>query len=113
MRQRKCRLAVRMGADLIVLTGNPGNGVNNGAITSSLREIRKEAGNKIALAAGKMHASGVLEGLSISSRRQISGNLPMREQILFSCLRGDGLQGITTEYIRSLVNLPTVWENSP
>lgn len=54
------RLAVWMGADLIVLTGNPGNGVNNRAIISSLREIQKEAGNKIALAAGKMHASGVL-----------------------------------------------------
>ena len=32
-------LAQSMGVDMIVLTGNPGNGVSNEAITSSLRSI--------------------------------------------------------------------------
>ena len=53
-------LAQKMGVDMIVLTGNPGNGVSNEAITSSLRAISKEIGDKIVLAAGKMHASGVI-----------------------------------------------------
>ncbi len=99
------RLAVRMGADLIVLTGNPGNGVNNGAITSSLREIRKEAGNKIALAAGKMHASGVLGegGEHIITEADIREFSDAGADIILMPAPGT-VPGITTEYIRSLVN---------
>lgn len=53
------RIAAEMGVDMILLTGNPGNGVQNDAILSSLREISREVGEKVILAAGKMHASGV------------------------------------------------------
>lgn len=53
------RRAVEMGVDLIVLTGNPGNGVANHAIEASLRAIREAVGDKVLLAAGKMHASGL------------------------------------------------------
>ena len=51
--------AMEMGVDLIVLTGNPGNGVSNEAIVHSLESIRAQVGDGIVLAAGKMHASGV------------------------------------------------------
>lgn len=53
------KLAADMGVDLIVLTGNPGNGVKNEAIEQALREISAAVGNRVILAAGKMHASGV------------------------------------------------------
>lgn len=52
--------AQKMGVDLIVLTGNPGNGVSNPAIISSLKAISEAVGEKIMLAAGKMHASGII-----------------------------------------------------
>ncbi|HJB90836.1 MAG TPA: haloacid dehalogenase-like hydrolase [Candidatus Eisenbergiella merdigallinarum] len=54
------RKAAEMGVDLVLLTGNPGNGVENGAIVRALREIREAAGDRLILAAGKMHASGIL-----------------------------------------------------
>ena len=53
------RRAADMGVDLIVLTGNPGNGVSNELIVASLKEISAAVGDRIMLAAGKMHASGV------------------------------------------------------
>lgn len=52
--------AADLGVDLIMLTGNPGNGVSNPAIVDSLQRIRAACGDRLVLAAGKMHASGVL-----------------------------------------------------
>lgn len=49
-----------MGVDLILLTGNPGMGVNNEAIEATLKLYREELGDRVILAAGKMHAAGVL-----------------------------------------------------
>lgn len=57
-------LAVKLGIDMILVTGNPGIGVTNDAIVDSLREMRKAVGNEIVLAAGKMHASGSLSEAS-------------------------------------------------
>lgn len=98
-------LAQRMGVDMIVLTGNPGNGVSNEAITASLRAISEKIGDKIILAAGKMHASGVIgEG---------GENIITKEDIQLFCEAGADIilmpapgtvPGITTEYIRSLVS---------
>ena len=53
------RRAVEMGVDLIVLTGNPGNGVSNELIVEALKAISAAVGDRVLLAAGKMHASGV------------------------------------------------------
>lgn len=98
-------LAQRMGVDMIVLTGNPGNGVSNEAITASLRAISEKIGDKIILAAGKMHASGVIgEG---------GENIITKEDIRLFCEAGADIilmpapgtvPGIATEYIRSLVS---------
>ena len=54
------RLAAELGVDMVLLTGNPGNGVRNDAIAHALREISRAAGEDLILAAGKMHAAGVL-----------------------------------------------------
>lgn len=52
--------ACRMGVDMILLTGNPGMGVSNEAIEKTLKTYKSSLGDQIVLAAGKMHAAGVL-----------------------------------------------------
>ena len=52
--------AVDMGVDMIVLTGNPGVGVDNRAITKALADLNEAVGDRVILTAGKMHASGIL-----------------------------------------------------
>ena len=52
--------AADMGVDMILLTGNPGVGVTNQEIIHTLQIYKKELGDKVILAAGKMHASGIL-----------------------------------------------------
>ena len=54
------RKAAEMGVNFILLTGNPGIGVTNEAIEQTLRLFKQELGGQLILAAGKMHASGIL-----------------------------------------------------
>ena len=42
------------------LTGNPGVGVDNRAITKALADLNEAVGDRVILTAGKMHASGIL-----------------------------------------------------
>src|SRR5436305_1118763 len=65
---------VTMGAQFIVLTGNPGNRITNQAISSSLRAIHAAVGEKAILMAGKMHAAGILaeSGERILTRSDIA-----------------------------------------
>ena len=44
-------IARDMGVDLILLTGNPGNGVSNKAITDSLKSLKDAVGQDVILAA--------------------------------------------------------------
>lgn len=98
-------LAQKMGVDMIVLTGNPGNGVSNEAITSSLRAISAEIGDKIVLAAGKMHASGVIGegGENIITKEDIKQFAEAGADVILMPAPGT-VPGITTEYIRGLVS---------
>lgn len=97
-------LAQKMGVDMIVLTGNPGNGVSNDAIISSLRAMSAEVGDKIVLAAGKMHASGVIGegGENIITREDIRLFAEAGADVILMPAPGT-VPGITTKYIRSLV----------
>lgn len=97
--------ASEMGVDLIVLTGNPGNGVKNQAITHSLKEINQVIGDKVLLAAGKMHASGVISegGENIITKEDIKEFCDAGADIILLPAPGT-VPGITTEYIRSLVS---------
>ena len=98
-------LAKKMGVDMIVLTGNPGNGVSNDAIVSSLRAISAEIGDKIVLAAGKMHASGVIGegGENIITKEDIRLFAEAGADVILMPAPGT-VPGITTEYIRELVS---------
>ncbi len=54
------RRLYEMGAHMVVLTGNPNNGVSNAALAAALAEIRDEVGDKMVLATGKMHGAGIV-----------------------------------------------------
>lgn len=98
------RLAADMGVDMIVLTGNPGNGVSNRAITESLRTIRAALQDRMILAAGKMHASGIIEEAaeSIITKEDIRAFREAGADIILMPAPGT-VPGITMEYIRELV----------
>lgn len=96
--------AYEMGVKLIVLTGNPGTGVSNRAIVNSLSQIRKGLGDKIILAAGKMHAAGSLKeaGENIITKEDINEFISAGADIILMPAPGT-VPGITAEYIRELV----------
>ncbi len=97
--------AAQMGVDMILLTGNPGIGVSNAAIESTLRLYKQELGDKLILAAGKMHASGVLtEGAEkIITQADILAFHNAGADIILLPAPGT-VPGITLEYIRELVS---------
>lgn len=55
------QLAVEQGADLLVITGNPGTGVTTAGIARSVRMIRAAVGDSVVIFAGKAHAAGSYE----------------------------------------------------
>ena len=99
------KIAVQMGVNFILLTGNPGIGVTNEAIEQTLRLYKKEFGDRLILAAGKMHASGILaEGAEkIITGEDIAAFAAAGADIILLPAPGT-VPGITVEYIRGLVN---------
>lgn len=97
--------AADMGVDFILLTGNPGIGVSNAAIERTLRELREAVGTRVVLAAGKMHASGILSeaGEHIMTARDVQAFSAAGADVLLFPAPGT-VPGITTEYVRSLVS---------
>lgn len=55
------RKLVDMGAKILVLTGNPNNGVTNHALGMAVRDIRDAVKDKAVIIAGKMHGAGVVQ----------------------------------------------------
>lgn len=98
------RKAADMGVNFILLTGNPGTGVSNTAIVDTLRVYKKELGERLVLAAGKMHASGILSeaGENIITKSDIKAFREAGADIILLPAPGT-VPGITMEYIRSLV----------
>ena len=99
------RKAIEMGVDFIVLTGNPGVGVTNAAITHTLRKFREEFGDRIMLIAGKMHAAGILaeSGENIIGENDVSAFAEAGADVILMPAPGT-VPGITMEYIRMLVS---------
>ncbi len=99
------RKAAGMGVNFILLTGNPGIGVTNTAIVQTLSLFRRELGDRLILAAGKMHASGILtEGAEkIITKSDIQAFHDAGADIILLPAPGT-VPGITMEYVRELVN---------
>ena len=99
------RKAADMGVNMNLLTGNPGVGVTNAAIVQTLELYKKELGDRMILAAGKMHASGIItEGAEkIITEADILAFAQAGADIILLPAPGT-VPGITMEYIRSLVS---------
>ena len=99
------RKAADMGVNFILLTGNPGIGVTNEAIEQTLRLYKQALGDKLILAAGKMHASGILtEGAEkIITKEDIAAFAAAGADIILLPAPGT-VPGITMEYVRELVS---------
>lgn len=97
--------AADMGVDMILLTGNPGVGVTNAAITETLALYKRELGDRLILAAGKMHAAGILtEGAEkILTREDVKAFREAGADIILLPAPGT-VPGITVEYARELVS---------
>jgi len=97
--------AADMGVDFILLTGNPGIGVTNAAIVQTLQVYKKALGDRLILAAGKMHASGIItEGAEkIITREDICAFAEAGADIILLPAPGT-VPGITMEYIRDLIS---------
>ena len=97
--------AADMGVNFILLTGNPGIGVTNQAIEQTLRLYKQALGDRLILAAGKMHASGILtEGAEkIITKADIAAFAAAGADIILLPAPGT-VPGITMEYVRELVN---------
>ena len=96
--------ALEMGVDFIVLTGNPGNGVTNDAIASSLKKISSSLGDKLTLVAGKMHSSGIPSesGENIITKEDVDLFIDNGADIVLLPAPGT-VPGLTTDYIHSLI----------
>ena len=87
------RKAVDMGVDMIVLTGNPGVGVDNEAI-----------GDRVILTAGKMHASGIISeaGEKILTEKDVEAFVDAGADVILLPAPGT-VPGITMEYAGNLI----------
>ena len=97
--------AKELGVDFILLTGNPGMGVSNPAIIETLRKFKAAVGDSIVLAAGKMHAAGVLTEAaeSILTEADIADFTAAGADIILLPAPGT-VPGITMEYARTLIS---------
>ena len=98
------KAAYDMGVNMLLLTGNPGNGISNKAISNSLRTIGSQMKDKLILAAGKMHGGGLLSegGEKIITKDDVKEFVQAGADIILLPAPGT-VPGITMEYIRELV----------
>ena len=97
--------AADMGVNMILLTGNPGMGVTNEAIEQTLRLYKRELGDRLVLAAGKMHAAGILtEGAEkIITKADVKAFAEAGADIILMPAPGT-VPGVTLEMVRELVS---------
>ena len=96
--------AARLGATFVVVTGNPGNGVSNDAIKTSLRDIRANCEHDVILITGKMHSSGIVAegGKSILSAEEVAEFVEHGADIIL--IPGPGtVPGMTVERAGALI----------
>lgn len=98
------RKAVDMGVDMIVLTGNPGVGVDNEAIIQALSRLKEAVGDRVILTAGKMHASGIISeaGEKILTEKDVEAFVDAGTDVILLPAPGT-VPGITMEYAGNLI----------
>ena len=98
------RKAADMGVDMIVLTGNPGVGVDNEAIIQALSRLKEAVGDRVILTAGKMHASGIISeaGEKILTEKDVEAFVDVGADVILLPAPGT-VPGITMEYAGNLI----------
>ena len=98
------RKAADMGVDMIVLTGNPGVGVDNEAIIQALSRLKEAVGDRVILTAGKMHASGIISeaGEKILTEKDVEAFVDAGADVILLPTPGT-VPGITMEYAGNLI----------
>lgn len=94
-----------LGARIVVLTGNPNNGISNQAIARSLKQIHDEVGDKLILIAGKMHGAGIVResGSQLISEEDIALFVENGADIVLLPAPGT-IPGMTQEKVAALIN---------
>ena len=97
--------ARELGADIVVVTGNPGNHVSNEAIYKSIKEIRDRLKDDIVIVSGKMHASGSISeaGENIISKEDIDNFVKAGTDIIMLPAPGT-IPGLTVQRIQELIS---------
>ena len=100
------RKAADMGVDMIVLTGNPGVGVDNEAIIQALSRLKEAVGDRVILTAGKMHASGIISeaGEKILTEKDVEAFVDAGADVILLPAPGT-VPGITMEYAGNLIRI--------
>ena len=98
------RKAADMGVDMIVLTGNPGVGVDNEAIIQALSRLKEAVGDRVILTAGKMHTSGIISeaGEKILTEKDVEAFIDAGADVILLPAPGT-VPGITMEYAGNLI----------
>ena len=98
------RKAADMGVDMIVLTGNPGVGVDNEAIIQALSRLKEAVGDRVILTAGTMHASGIISeaGEKILTEKDMEAFVDAGADVILLPAPGT-VPGITMEYAGNLI----------
>lgn len=96
--------AADMGVDMIVLTGNPGVGVENDAILQALSQLKEAVGDRVILTAGKMHASGILSEAEekILTENEVESFVDAGADVILLPAPGT-VPGISMEYAAKLI----------
>lgn len=97
------RRAVELGADYLVLTGNPGTGVSTQTIAQATREISAAMGDRVIIVSGKMHGAG-LGAAGIVSPEAVREFAEAGADVILLPAPGT-TPGATLETIKSLVDL--------
>lgn len=97
--------AQELGFDYIVLTGNPGTGVDNQAIIDALVVMREALGDAMILVAGKMHAAGskAEAGERIINKATIEAFAKAGADIILLPAPAT-VPGISTEFVREMIS---------
>ncbi|MBQ9036149.1 MAG: haloacid dehalogenase-like hydrolase [Erysipelotrichaceae bacterium] len=97
--------AAEMGIDLILLTGNPGVGVDNDSIVKAIKELKETVGDKLIIAAGKMHGSGILKETSdaILTQQNITDFIEAGADIILMPSPGT-IPGVDIEWAKERIN---------
>lgn len=98
------RKLVNMGAKILVLTGNPNNGVSNCALGLAARDIREAIGDGAVIITGKMHGAGVAHesGSSIISEEDVIWFASQGADIVLIRLGHD--TGMSQQRVTSLID---------